>query len=167
MTKHKHTGIPRARTVCTKEPALGYYVIFTDTEATETCYFRGLRDSLNTDGKREITIKVFDNIKTEKLVNNCLEKISENPQFAVPWIVFDRDKVPAFDAIIADAKVHDIHVGWSNPCFEVWLYGYFGTLNGVEDSVQCCRQFGEKFKKVTHNEYVKSKKTIWAAYSLW
>jgi hypothetical protein len=72
MAKHKHTGIRKSRTFYTQEPVLGYYVIFTDTEATETCYFQGLRDSLNTDGKRKITIKVFDNIKTEKLVNNCL-----------------------------------------------------------------------------------------------
>jgi hypothetical protein len=36
MAKHKHTGIRKSRTVYTQEPAFGYYVIFTDTEATET-----------------------------------------------------------------------------------------------------------------------------------
>lgn len=39
-------------------PEMGYYLVVTDTEATERCFFNGLHDSLPEDVKKKLVIKV-------------------------------------------------------------------------------------------------------------
>lgn len=51
MARNERTGNRKTREQRKKVrvPELGYYLIVTDTEATERCYFNGLRDSLPVD----------------------------------------------------------------------------------------------------------------------
>ena len=58
------------------------------------------------------------------------------------WIVFDRDQVIGFDEIISEAEKKGIQVGWSNPCFEIWMYAYFGAMPAIQDSWTCCSDVG-------------------------
>ena len=74
----------------------------------------------------------------------------------MPWIVFDRDQVVGFDEIIAEAEKNDIRVGWSNPCFEIWMYAYFGVMPAIHDSWTCCSEFGRVYESKTKQEYSKS-----------
>ena len=62
------------------------------------------------------------------MIDKCLELTAYEAQYRIPWIVFDRDQVIEFDQIIAEAEKKDIQVGWSNPCFEIWMYAYFGAM---------------------------------------
>jgi len=55
-----------------KVPELGYYLIVTDTEATERCFFTGLHRALPEDTKKKIVIKVVET-KTQDLIDKCLE----------------------------------------------------------------------------------------------
>lgn len=125
----------RNKRVGTRIPELGYYLIVTDTEETEKNYFEGLRDSIPAELKDHLVIKVE--------------------------IVFDRDQVKDFDEIIRLAEKNDINAGWSNPCFEIWMFAYFGEMPAIMESYICCDRFAEKFEKVTGQKYSKNDRDIY------
>lgn len=141
-----------------KSIELGYYYIITDTEETEKNYFEGLKDSLPKEIKERITIKV-ENTRTKDLVKKALSSSKE--RYSDTWIVFDRDRVVDFDKIIDEARRKDINVGWSNPCFEIWLYTYFGDMPNIYESKSLCKKFSKVYKDNTKQEYKKDDKHIY------
>lgn len=150
----------RNRRVGTRVPELGYYLIVTDTEETEKNYFEGLRDSIPPELKDRLVIKV-EKAKTVELVEKALELTSKESQYRIPWIVFDRDQVKDFDEIIQVAEKNGVHAGWSNPCFEIWMYAYFGEMPVIRESFVCCDRFAEKFERVTGQKYRKSDQNVY------
>ena len=130
-----------------KVPELGYYLIVTDTEATERCFFNGLHQALPEDVRNKLVIKVVET-KTRTMIDKCLELTVYDAQYRIPWIVFDRDQVQGFDEIIKEAEDKGIQVGWSNPCFEIWLYAYFGSMPAIQDSWICCSDFGRVYENI-------------------
>ena len=138
-----------------KVPELGYYLIVTDTEATERCFFAGLYKELPEAVKNKIVIKVVET-KTRTMIDKCLELTAYDAQYRIPWIVFDRDQVQEFDEIITEAMSKGIQVGWSNPCFEIWMYAYFGAMPVIHDSWNCCSDFGRVYEKKTGQKYSKA-----------
>lgn len=162
MAKKDRTGNRKKRDQRIKKriPEMGYYLVVTDTEATERCYSNGLHDNLPEDMKSKLVIKVIET-KTKNLIEKCKEMTAYDAQYRIPWIVFDRDKVPNFDRIIKDAKKADINVGWSNPCFEIWMFGYFENMPAIQESWTCCSKFGELYKKKTGQEYSKADKDMY------
>lgn len=138
-----------------KVPELGYYLIATDTEATERCYFTGLHQALPEDVRNKLVIKVVET-KTRTMIDKCLELTAYDAQYRIPWIVFDRDQVQGFDEIIAEAVSKGIQVGWSNPCFEIWMYAYFGAMPAIQDSWTCCSDFGRVYETKTGQKYSKA-----------
>ena len=145
----------------TKVPDLGYYFIVTDAKETEENYMYGLRDSLPKELQGRIVLKV-SKAKTQELVKTCKEQAALEPQYGQPWIVFDRDRVVNFNEIIEQAKRENVNVGWSNPCIEIWFDAYFGKMHSYNDSVICCRKFGETFEHKTGQEYHKDNPQIYA-----
>lgn len=143
-----------------RSPELGYYLIVTDTKETEKNYFEGLRDSIPPELKDRLVVKV-EKAKTVELVEKALELVGEETQYRIPWIVFDRDQVKDFDGIIKAAEKNHVGVGWSNPCFEIWMYAYFGEMPAIMDSVTCCNRFANKFEKVTKQKYAKNDEDIY------
>ena len=144
-----------------RTPLLGYYLIATDAKETEVNYLTGLKDSIPAEHKSKITIRVIDKVKPTELVKTVLEKASEHAQYAEPWIVFDRDRVPNFDAIIREAEDKGVKVGWSNPCIEIWFYAYYGDMPSYTESTSCVSGFRQQFQRKTKLEYEKSKKDIY------
>lgn len=138
-----------------KVPELGYYLIITDTEATERCFFTGLHQALSDDVKKKLVIKVVET-KTRAMIDKCLELTAYDAQYRIPCIVFDRDQVKGFDEIIAEAMSKGIKVGWSNPCFEIWMYAYFGAMPAIQDSWTCCSEFGRVYENKTGQKYSKA-----------
>ncbi len=143
-----------------REPKLGYYLIVSDTEETEKNYFEGLRDSIPEDIKDKLVIKVYE-ARTVDMVDKCKELRDKDPQYRIPWIVFDKDQVLNFDSIINKAEKHNINVGWSNPCIEIWFMAYFGEMPSVNDSVSCCSIFKDKLNNLSNVTYKKSDKNIY------
>ena len=141
-------------------PEMGYYLVVTDTEATERLYFHGLHESLPAEVRKKLVIQVVET-KTQKLVEKCKEFVMYDPQYRIPWIVFDRDKVVDFDGIIRKAEAEGFHVGWSNPCFEIWLFGYFGNIPTIEQSWTCCDRFGELYERKTGQAYDKADEKLY------
>ncbi len=150
----------RNQRVGTRIPELGYYLIVTDTEETEKNYFEGLRDSIPEDLKDCLGIKV-EKARTVELVKRAMELTDAESQYRIPWIVFDRDQVKDFDEIIRTAEKNDINAGWSNPCFEIWMYAYFGEMPVISESYTCCERFAGKFEKVTGQKYLKKDRDIY------
>ena len=136
--------------------------LVTDTEGTERCYFDGLRKELPDDIKDKLVIKVVET-KTADLIERSIEYTAYDPQYRIPWIVFDRDQVTDFDKIIAEAEKNGINVGWSNPCFEIWLYAYYGEMPGIIESWNCCSKFADIYKKHTGITYNKADEAMYKA----
>ena len=151
---------PRQRANRFKSPELGYYLVVTDTEATERCYFTGLHESLPEAIREKLTIKVVET-STKSLIDKCKEYRAYDPQYRIPWIVFDRDRVVDFDEIIDIAKKEGINVGWSNPCFEIWLYAYFGQMPNIKESSSCCTEFARIYERKTGQKYEKSNEHLY------
>lgn len=141
-------------------PELGYYMIVTDTEGTESCYFNGLQSSLPEDIRGKLVIKVVET-KTVDLIDKCMEYTAYDAQYRMPWIVFDRDQVTNFDEIIREAESRGINVGWSNPCFEIWMLAYYGNMPVIPESWKCCSKFAEVYKSHTGQAYNKADKEIY------
>ena len=97
-----------------KVPELGYYLIVTDTEATERCFFNGLHQALPEDVRNKLVIKVVET-KTRTMIDKCLELTVYDAQYRIPWIVFDRDQVQGFDEIIILPAVSRSRLSKSNP----------------------------------------------------
>ena len=150
----------RDKRVGARVPELGYYLIVTDTKETEKNYFEGLRDSIPMEMKDHLVIKV-EKAKTVELVKKALELRGQDSQYRIPWIVFDRDQVEDFDRIIREAEKSQVGAGWSNPCFEIWMYAYFGEMPAIQESYICCSRFAEKFEKVSGQKYLKNDKDIY------
>lgn len=138
-----------------RTPKMGYYLVITDTEATERCFFNGLHDSLPDDIQKNLVIKVVET-RTQNMIQKCRELTAYEVQYRIPWIVFDRDQVHNFDQIITDAQKAGIHVGWSNPCFEIWMFAYFGNMPAIQESWTCCSKFAELYKARTKQTYSKA-----------
>ena len=82
------------------------------------------------------------------MIQKCIELTAYDAQYRLPWIVFDRDQVVNFDEIIREAEHAGIRVGWSNPCFEIWMYTYFGSMPAIQESWTCCERFADIMKNV-------------------
>lgn len=95
------------------------------------------------------------------LVQKALEFTEKEPQYRILWIVFDKDQVKNLDEIICDAQQSGVGAGWSNPCFEIWLYAYFGEMPVVEESTVCCERFAEKYEKIRGQKYLKNDSDIY------
>ena len=155
-------GTRKQRELCSRIPDLGYYVVITDTEETEKCFFQGLRRHLPKELQDRLVIKV-ESTSTGRLLEQAEELIAYDAQYRKPWIIFDRDKVPTFDQIISDAAKRGIYVGWSNPCFEIWLYAYFGQMPVIGESSKCCRDFGAEFHNRVRRTYKKADPHLYAS----
>jgi len=138
-----------------RTPELGYYIIVTNAKETEQNYFYGLRDSIPKELQGKLVIKVCRS-KTAVMVDEALRIASLHPQYGEPWIIFDRDRVMDFDRIIELAQEKGVHVGWSNPCIEVWFHTYFGTMPAFADSVSCCSGFRDTYCRVCGQDYSKT-----------
>lgn len=91
-------------------PEMGYYLVVTDTEATERCFFTGLHNSLPEEMKQKLVIKVVET-DTQDLIQKCQELTAYDAQYRIPWIVFDRDQVVDFDQIVKRAEKAGIYAG--------------------------------------------------------
>lgn len=62
MARKDRTGNRKTRDQRSKRrvPEMGYYLVVTDTEGTERCFFNGMHDSLPDDMKKKLVIKVLE-----------------------------------------------------------------------------------------------------------
>ena len=166
MARKDRTGNRKTREerMVRRIPEMGYYLVITDTEATERNYFTGLHDSLPKKIQNKLVIKVVET-KTQNMIQKCLDVTAYDAQYRIPWIVFDRDQVVNFDEIVSEAESAGIQVGWSKPCFEIWMYAYFGSMPVIRESWTCCDRFGDVYEKRTGHQYTKADSELYQRLS--
>ena len=139
----------------------GAYLIVTDAEKTEKNYFEGIKNIIPDSLKNDLQIKIYSNKPLAKIIDFAAEQRNKDERFRDIWLVFDRDEVKNFDRLIEKAKESKMNVGWSNPCFEIWLMSYFQNPKNINDSQKCCETFEKIFKENTDKNYEKSEKKIY------
>ena len=139
----------------------GAYLIVTDAEKTEKNYFEGIKNIIPDSLKNDLQIKIYSNKALSKIIDFAAEERNKDERFRDIWLVFDRDEVKNFDKLIEEAKENKMNVGWSNPCFEIWLMSYFQFPKNIEDSQRCCETFEKIFKENTSKKYKKSEEKIY------
>ena len=139
----------------------GAYLIVTDAEKTEKNYFEGIKNIIPDNLKNDLQIKIYSNKALSKIIDFAAEERNKDERFRDIWLVFDRDEVKNFDKLIEEAKENKMNVGWSNPCFEIWLMSYFQSPKNIEESQKCCETFEKIFKENTDKNYEKSEEKIY------
>ena len=139
----------------------GAYLIVTDAEKTEKNYFEGIKNIIPGNLKNDLQIKIYSNKALSKIIDFAAEERNKDERFRDIWLVFDRDEVKNFDKLIEEAKENKMNVGWSNPCFEIWLISYFKNLENIPNSKKCCETFEKIFKENTSKKYKKSEEKIY------
>ena len=152
-------GKRKVKGVNIRTPELGYYIIITDAKETEKNYFEGLKKSIPVELQDKVVIKT-KKVEVNNFINVALQEQNLIPNFAEPWIVFDRDRVINFNNILKEAERNGISVAWSNPCIEIWFFAYFGRMPTIPESSACCNEFNELFKKHYGYEYDKADRDI-------
>ena len=139
----------------------GAYLIVTDAEKTEKNYFEGIKASIPENLKNDLQIKIYSNKALSKIIDFAAEQRNKDERFRDIWLVFDRDEVKNFDKLIEEAKEAKMNIGWSNPCFEIWLMSYFQIPKNIDVSQKCCEIFEKIFKENTSKKYKKSEVKIY------
>ena len=139
----------------------GAYLIVTDAEKTEKNYFEGIKNIIPDSLKNDLQIKIYSNKALSKIIDFAAEQRNKDERFRDIWLVFDRDEIKNFDRLIEKAKESKMNVGWSNPCFEIWLMSYFQNPKNINDSQKCCETFEKIFKENTDKNYEKSEEKIY------
>ncbi|MBQ6828072.1 MAG: RloB domain-containing protein [Thermoguttaceae bacterium] len=161
MSMNKRNGDRRRpRRTNVRPQGMDAYYIITDGEQTEVNYFEGLKRTLPQQVRSSITIASVG--APQKLLPK-VQELRQSLDLRRYWIVFDRDEVPNFDEIVANAERQGIAVGWSNPCFEFWLAGYFtaGSVPNYESSKECVAAFEKLFKGRANFEYKKNVQNLY------
>lgn len=134
--------------------------IFTEGE-TEKNYFSILNKKYNA----TVTVKVSVNHAHKQgmnLLTHALGKINtlantEKRNLGGVYIIFDKDDInnAEIQTVLSEAKSKDIHIGFSNSCFEVWLLAHFEKLNESHTKDRLyqklehhlhCKQYSKKHK---------------------
>jgi RloB-like protein len=103
-------------------------VLVCEGKNTEPDYFRALRQNLS---KQSLEIKVVEaagvpmTVAQEALRQAKILKDSVGSEGDRVCAIFDRDEHPKFDEAIEFCRRHKIMVGYTNPCFELWLIWHF------------------------------------------
>ena len=155
--------IPRdARTGKLNTRNTAYFLIVTDAKQTEQNYLMGFKKSLPCEEQHRISIKFSQENSQNKLVSECIRQANLNPKYQSHlWILLDRDEVPAFDKILAEAKKNKIDVAWSNPCIEIWFSAYFENIRTHTSAEQAIDAFKELFRQRTKQPYKKNDEEIY------
>lgn len=70
-----------------------------------------------------------------KIVEFCIKKLTEsrekNKPYETAWCVFDHDdtKFGILESAMSLARQNGINVGFSNPCFELWILSHFKKID--------------------------------------
>ena len=139
----KPTKRDLGRRVKLREPKR-LFILFCEGENTEPTYFGELRRAYR---DAQIIVEIVPNVGVpytiaEKAIELAQslgldrrsqrkkDSFEENDQI---WAVFDRDEHPRFDEAVAHCEQHGVHVGRSNPCFELWLVLHEKDHDRAED----------------------------------
>lgn len=140
---------------------LGGYMILTDTSETESNYFESIKAEIPEELKCDLQMVIYPKNKTEEIIQEAERRRNKSTAFREIWLIFDRDYVTNFDKLVKDAENDGMHVGWSNPCFEIWLSAYLGKMINNPIPQKCTERFALLLKnRCNVREYDKADKNL-------
>lgn len=121
--------------------------IFCEGEVTEVRYLIELERSQNIlkfefVKKGAVPKTLFDEAK------NTAKQIAKGDGMDHVWLIFDQDEHPNVDEVLNESATTNIVVGYSNPCFEVWLNWHIQEYGGTDGRKElkrimsdCCEDY--------------------------
>ncbi len=114
-------------------PRANSFLIVTEGAKTEPLYFNGLKKKIleSVGGTVDIVeapeIYIYgEGASTEKLIELAEKYVSDAKIiYQNIWVVFDKDDFLDFDSAIELGKSKGFSIGWSNQCFEYWIFLHF------------------------------------------
>ncbi len=125
------------------------FVIYCEGQNTEPRYFQDVRaaygnlslietPSVPSDAAKLVR-EAIRRTKVEHLGKGRRKPSNSFEQSDQVWAVFDHDDRRNFDDAIHRCKIHGVRVGWSNPCFELWLILHITEFEKPDASKAVCR----------------------------
>jgi len=144
------------------------FYICCNGEIAEPKYFKEYKDFLKS---RTIVVeyKKFKQLAPWKLIKKAIYKkeiLEKKGKFCKKdndqcWCVFDVDEFwnqnsKKFKIAVQLAKNNNIHLAWSNECFELWYLLHFQTLNTKIPRSDYHTKLKKHFKKAKLKPYIKN-----------
>lgn len=120
------------------------YIIFTEGKETEVIYLTPF-ETINKNKKIIIEGTGFNTVSLVNYAERFLNRSSSI--YMNVWIIFDKDDFKDFDKAIRLAKKKGYNVGWSNECFELWLYIHFNYTESALNRDQWCDKLSHILKE--------------------
>ena len=157
MAKQKFKHLGNKRREAGRRPPKYHFLIVTNGEVTERKYFRDYGNDLSKKGAVVwIEEPSFQNGNPSAVVKKAKE-LSTSSRYCFCeeiWAVFDKDDFPDFKDAVSSGQSGKIKIGYSNPCFELWLLLHFQdvssdmTTKTVIDKVEShFKKSGSKYEK--------------------
>ena len=153
LFKKRRAGLKeRKREQFTPKP--DSFLIVSEGQKTEPLYFDGLANYIN--GKYGKGIDVRKPIIQTRGEGKCTVSLVEeadkiqsraNIVYNQIWVIFDKDDFLDFDEAIDLALKKGFHVGWSNQCFEYWIFLHFNYSDAALDRNEWIKKLSEVFRK--------------------
>ena len=176
-------GKKHKRSRNTREEKIVRYYIVCEGKETEVNYFKGIKSKFGQKGllTRDPNLIEIYNIEVKGIGKGADKVLEETTKllnrkgniYDNVWLIFDKDDLldTAFNSIIKKSKQRGYKVGWSNKCFELWLYLYFEANQSDLSCNDYIDKLDKKFKKYINKKgYNKNNKNIFAIlekYSSW
>ena len=154
------------RKIESKIPKPNSFLIVSEGTKTEPYYFEGLAKYINklyesnSIKTAQPTIETCGEGKnTKSLVEETSKIVSRSPIiYEQVWVVFDKDDFKDFDDAISLAQNNGFRVGWSNQCFEYWLYLHFYYSDSALHRSDWYKKLDEIFKEknISNDGYEKN-----------
>lgn len=152
-------------------PKANSFLIVAEGERTEPIYFNGLKEQiLNSIGGTVDIVEIpeieihGEGASTEKLIE-ITERYVSNAKIIYQniWVIFDKDDFLDFDSAIEYGKSKGYSIGWSNQCFEYWLFLHFEYSDADLHRSQWCLKLSKFFKEynLTDNGYEKNQDNLY------
>lgn len=106
--------------------------LYSEGKVTEVRYFR---DTLRNNRYYTLEVKLTGQspASLSAAAKSFKQKMKDTDQGDLVWIVFDRDDHPHIDRELKNLREQSIPIGYSNPCFEVWLMYHFVDHNSPDN----------------------------------
>jgi hypothetical protein len=166
------------KTPLSRELGHGRILIVCEGKQTEPNYFNKFREKLLALKKNRTEDIVIDILPAKHPAAKHVfddarqKKESITPRYSEVWCVFDKDRNTddVYNQLIAKkAKEENIHIAYSNPCFELWFLLHFdycdNRLSGKDCEKKLCNRMQrysktdtELFDRVTDKQAVAIKR---------
>ena len=162
----------KKRTHDFKTPKANSFLIITEGEKTEPCYFNGFKKMIekNPIYRDMVLIHIENHVGETLYILNKAEKFVKRTGITNShiWCVYDKDEYPAERFNQVEERIAKLnqkqkngvlfHAAWSNQCIEFWFILHFAYYHSNTNREAYIKFIDEKFRKLGFKGYQKNMK---------